>query len=225
MLSISATDAWRAAYPGAAIGLLELSQITQAAAASLDQQKRKTEERMRRRYEGFTRQAFLSLPIMSAYDKYYRRFGKTYHVLQQVESIVLKGKNLPNVNPAVDANFIAEVDTLVLTAGHDVARLQEPIRMDIAREGDGLVQMNGTEKKLLAGDMVMRDSQGVCCAIIYGQDNISPILLETTHVLYVSYAPAGVPIEQVNSQLTMIKENILTFSPATVVEQQKILAA
>jgi len=46
----------------------------------------------------------------------------------QVESIVSKGKSLPNVTPLVDANFVAEVETLVLTAGHDVAKLQAPFR-------------------------------------------------------------------------------------------------
>lgn len=226
MLSISATDEWRRAYPGALIGLLELSQVQpQTVSARLDQKKRETEERLRRRYADFTRQAFLSLPIMAAYDKYYRRFGKTYHVLQQVESIVFKGKNLPDVSPLVDANFCSEVDTLVLTAGHDVERLQAPIVMDIAREGDRLVQMNGAEKTLPAGDMLMRDSHGVCCSIIYGQDNISPISPTTAKVLYVAYAPAGVTVEQVTAQLEMIKENVLSFSPDAVQEQLTLLAA
>ena len=118
MLSISATDAWRDAHPGI-IGLLEVSGIENTnASSSLDERKRSMETKLRERYQGFTRHDFLALPIMSAYETYYKRFDKTYHVLLQVESIVLKGKSLPNVIPLVDANFIAEVETLVLTAGH-----------------------------------------------------------------------------------------------------------
>src|SRR5215510_13870722 len=111
MLAISATGAWRAAHPGGAIGLLELSGVDKASTqAGLADRKRETEARMRARYQGLTRQDFTSLPVMSAYVRYYKRFGKTYHVALQLESIVLKGKGLPDVTPLVDANFVAEVE-------------------------------------------------------------------------------------------------------------------
>jgi DNA/RNA-binding domain of Phe-tRNA-synthetase-like protein len=226
MLTISSTDDWRKIYPGASFGFLELSHVENVpVSSSMDEQKRETEIRLRERYQGFTRQDFLALPVMSAYDLYYRHFDKTYHVLQQVESIVLKGKNLPNIVPLVDANFMAEVDTLVLTAGHDVAKLQGEITMDVARAGEQMVQMNGTPKTLLVGDMLMRDSHGVCCSIIYGQDNISPLSPQSTQALYVAYAPAGVPAEQVNTHLQRIWENVLLFAPAAVMEQKRLILA
>jgi DNA/RNA-binding domain of Phe-tRNA-synthetase-like protein len=224
MLKISATEAWRKAQPGAVFGLLELSGVDNTTASpQLETQKRETETRLRERYKGFTRQDFLALPVMSAYERYYRRFDKTYHVLLQVESIVLKGKNLPTVSPLVDANFIAEVDTLVLTAGHDADLLQADIIMDVAQPVDQMTQMNGTLKSLLAGDMLMRDSHGVCCTILYGQDNVSPLTAKSSHALYVAYAPAGVPAGLVETHLQRIKENVLLFWPAAVVEQQRLL--
>ena len=144
MLTISATDEWRTAHPGAIIGLLELSGVENThSSPQLDERKRETEARLRESYKGFTRQDFLSLPVMSAYERYYKQFDKTYHVQLQLESIVLKGKSLPDVSPLVDSNFIAEVETLVLTAGHDVAKLCGSILMDVSREGDHFTQMNG----------------------------------------------------------------------------------
>ena len=226
MLSISATDEWRAAQPGAAIGLLDLSGIDKAhSPARLGDRKRETEALLRARYRGLTRQDFSALPVMSAYVRYYKRFGKTYHVQLQVESIVAKGKSLPNVTALVDANFIAEVETLVLTAGHDAAKLQGAVSIDVSRDGDQMTQMSGGLKPLLAGDMIMRDANGVCCSIIYGQDNRSPISSETAHVLYVAYAPAGVPAEIVGAQLRKIEENVRLFSPTLVVEQHRVLSA
>lgn len=226
MLLISAADEWRTTHSGAIIGLLELSDVENTRSSpQLDKRKRETEVRLRERYGGFTRQNFLSLPVMSNYERYYKRFNKTYHVQLQVESIVLKGKNLPNVCPLVDSNFIAEVETLVLTAGHDVAKLQGPILIDVSRDGDDITQMNGTSKAIRAGDMIMRDANGVCCSIIYGQDNRSPIASETSHVLYVAYAPAGVPSETVNTQLQRIEENIRLFSPTAIVERHQLLYA
>jgi DNA/RNA-binding domain of Phe-tRNA-synthetase-like protein len=226
VLAISATAEWRAAHPGAVIGLLELSRVDNSRPSpALDDRKRKTEARLRDRYQGFARPDFLSLPVMAAYVRYYKRFGKTYHVQLQVESIVLKSKSLPNVSPLVDANFVAEVDTLVLTAGHDVDKLHGHVSIDVSREGDELTQMDGVAKVIRAGDMIMRDDKGIRCSILYGQDNRSPISGQTSHVLYVAYAPPDVPAEAVTALLRAIEEHARLFSPLAVTEQQQLLVA
>src|SRR5262245_8772498 len=147
MLVISATAQWRTAHRGAVVGLLELSSVENThPSLQLDDRKRETEARVYERYRGFVRQDFVALPVMAAYARYYKAFNKTYHVQLQLESIVLKQKRLPNVSPLVDASFIAEMDTLVLTAGHDVGKLQEAISIDVARAGDALRQMTGAQK-------------------------------------------------------------------------------
>lgn len=193
---------------------------------ALDDRKRQTEARLRERYRGFTRKEFLSLPIMAAYARHYRRFGKTYHVLLQLESIVFKGKDLPSVSPLVDANFAAEVETLVLTAGHDVRKLHGEIVIDVARDGDQLAPMTGGAPKTVpAGDIIMRDAKGVCCSIIYGLDGRSPITAEASHVLYVAYAPAGVPHDIVDAHLRLIEEHARLVSGAAVTEQRRLLVA
>lgn len=226
MMKISATDEWKIAHPGALIGLLELSGVENTQPSpGLEAAKREVETSLRERYAGYTRPDLLRLSVMAAYERYYRRFDKTYHVLLQVESIVLKGKSLPNVSPLVDANFMAEVETLVLTAGHDAAQLMEEVVMDVSRPGERMVQMNGTDKAILPGDMVMRDAQGICCSILYGQDNRSPITPATRGVLYVAYAPQGVGMENVEAQLRKIEAYVRLFSPQARVEQVRLLRA
>jgi DNA/RNA-binding domain of Phe-tRNA-synthetase-like protein len=223
---VTATAEWRTAHPGAVIGLLELSRVQNAhPSVQLDERKRETEARLRERYQGFARRDFLALPVMAAYAQYYKRFNKTYHVQLQVESIVLKEKRLPDVSPLVDANFIAEVETLVLTAGHDVGKLQGAVSIDVSQDGDELTQMTGMPKAIRSGDMIMRDASGICCSIIYGQDNRSPISSETAHVLYVAYAPVGVPAETVEAHLRAVEENARLFSPIAVREQRQLLLA
>ncbi|MBT3339025.1 MAG: hypothetical protein HN855_08255 [Anaerolineae bacterium] len=226
MIFISAKKAWDETHPEAVIGLLEVSGVENTQKCiPLDDLKRETEVRLREKYGEFTRQALVALPIMAAYKSYYSRFKKTYHVQLQVESIAQKGRKLPNMSPLVDANFVAEVETFILTAGHDVAKLEKPILIDVSREGDQITQMNGEKKPMRTGDMVMRDAGGVSCSIIYGQDNRSFISAETTHVLYVAYAPNGVSPERVERQLEKIEENIHLFSPNAVVEQKRLLKA
>jgi len=226
VLLISATDAWRAAHPGAAIGLLELSGVEQPPSCpALNARKRDVETSLRERYKSLTRPELASLPVMGAYVRYYKRFTKTYHVQLQLESIVSKGKSLPDVSPLVDSNFVAELETLVVTAGHDAAKLRDPVSIDVSRDGDQIAQMNGALKALPVGDMIMRDASGVCCSIIYGQDNRSPIAAETSRVLYVAYAPPGVATDVVEAQLRKIEENVRLCSPAAIVLQQRVIAA
>jgi DNA/RNA-binding domain of Phe-tRNA-synthetase-like protein len=226
MLNISATNAWHTAHRGATIGLLEISGIDNSRSSTLmEEHKRAAEASLREQYKDFKRADFLALPVMSAYDQYYKRFNKTYHVQLQLESIVLKGKSLPSVSAAVDAYFMAEVETLILTAGHDVKKLNGPLLIDVSQEGDTIRQMNGEDKPIRAGDMVMRDAESTRCSIIYGQDSLSLISADTSHVLYVAYVPSGISADIIEGQLQKIEENIRLFSPQAMVEQQRLLSA
>lgn len=226
MRAISATRNWKTAHPEAVIGLLEISGVDNTQSSlPLEALKRETETRLRERYKGFQRSDFRAQPVIAAYERYYKKFDKTYHVQLQLESIVLKAKPLPAVSPLVDANFTAEVETLVLTAGHDVARLTGDVWIDVSREGDTITQMNGSVKALRAGDMLMRDAGGVCCTVIYGQDNRSPISKATTHALYVAYAPAGVAADRVALQLQKIEAHVRLFAPTAALDQQRLISA
>ena len=195
------------------------------ACGELDQRKRRVEQSLRERFAGLSRPEYTTVEVLRHYVRYYKAFEKTYHVQLQLESIVSKNKSLPSVSPLVDANFVAELETLVLTAGHDVAKLRAPLCIDLSRAEDVIVQMNGSVKPMRAGDMVMRDADAVSCSIIYGQDNRSPISPRTTHALYVAYAPPGVPAAAVESQLTGVLANVRTFAPGCAVLQQTLLRA
>jgi DNA/RNA-binding domain of Phe-tRNA-synthetase-like protein len=129
------------------------------------------------------------------------------------------------VSPAVDANFMAEVETLILTAGHDAQTLTRPVVIDVSRDDDQMIQMNGTSRAVRAGDMIMRDAGGVSCSIIYGQDARSPITPETSRVLYVAYAPAPIAPDIVERQLRGVEENLRLVSEGLVVEQRRLLTA
>ena len=223
---ISATESWRTRHPQAVMGLLEVAGVDNTVSCpELDQHKRAVETSLRRRYDGVSRSGLVSADVMREYVRYYKSFDKTYHVLLQLESIVSKGRRLPDVSPLVDANFMSELETLVLTAAHDAAKLLQPLRIDVAVPGDRLVQMNGTEKAMPAGDIVMRDAGGIYCSILHGQDNRSAVSRQTTHVLYVAYGAPEVPPAAVQAQLEGILRYVRSCAPNCVVEQQTLLPA
>lgn len=226
MLAITATSAWQSAHPGAIIGLLEVSGVDNTRPSpALEAAKQRLEADLRSRYSNYTRTEFLAISVLHQYHTYYRRFDKTYHVLLQLESLVLKGKSLPSIAPLVDANFSAELETLVLAAGHDADRLSVPLEIDVTRAGDTFTQMGGNLKSLPPGDMLMRDRDGISCTILYGQDDRSPITAATTHALYVVYAPPGIADAAVELYFDLLLRNIRLFAPDCAVLQRTLIKA
>jgi DNA/RNA-binding domain of Phe-tRNA-synthetase-like protein len=226
MIEIAVSSRWRKRFPGAYIGMLLIGNVDNTErATSLDKLKKEVVSALRNKYAGYDREKLLELEVLQAYKSYYKKFGKTFHLQLQLESILLKGKSLPNVNPLVDANFAAEMDSLLLTAGHDADRLCSPVTIDVSNGSEELIQMNGGKKTLKTNDMMMTDSEGVVCTIIYGQDRRTLITPDTRRALYVTYVPAGLDELAIIAHLNTLKNNVLSFAPDAVVEYQQVHAA
>ncbi len=218
MIQINVTDRWRANFSGGHVGVLLVGKVDNTArAAPLDERKREIEMRLREKFGGFSRAELLELEVLKAYRNFYKRFGNTYHLQLQLESI-LKGKSLPSVSPLVDANFAAELETLVLTAGHDADLLTSPLTLDATRGGEAFTGMNGFVKTLKPDDVMMTDALGIVCTIIAGQDARTLISPATRRALYVAYAPPGIPVAAAERQLEIIRKNVLLFAPAAEIE-------
>ncbi|MBN1137269.1 MAG: hypothetical protein JXM73_11835, partial [Anaerolineae bacterium] len=98
------TDTWRQAYPGASVGMLTMRGVANPETSpGLDRRKGALEADLRARYGQLDRAALRAQPVMQAYATYYKRFGKSYHVQQQVESVAWKGRSIPHVSALVEA--------------------------------------------------------------------------------------------------------------------------
>ena len=226
MLEIDVTGRWRKTFPGGHVGVLQVGNIdNRFGSSALELTKQEITDGLRRSHGGMTRHELLEDPILAAYRDYYRGFNKTYHVLLQLESVVNKGKSLPSISPLVDVNFAAELRTRVLTAGHDLDILGSPLTIDASHGGEPFCQMNGNQTQLKPNDMIMRDPDGVSCSIIYGQDNRSPISAETNSVVYVAYAPSGVPLDAVVSHFEVLMNLIRLFAEQPQVGYENIFSA
>jgi DNA/RNA-binding domain of Phe-tRNA-synthetase-like protein len=193
--------------------------------AALDERKAALEQDLRARYAGYDRAALKALPAIQAYDAYYKRFKKTYHVLLQLESVVMKEKAIPRVAALVEAMFMAELDTLLLTAGHDLEAVQMPLRIDVADGSERYVRIDGQEQALKAGDMMIVDAQGILSSVLYGPDRRTQITPATRQVLFTVYAPPGIAPEDVCQHLTEIRDNVLLVAPGAAVESLAVYVA
>ena len=180
---------------------------------ALDVKKHAVTAALRERYAGYDRAALKALPVLRAYADHYRRFRKTYHIQLQLESIILKGKEIPQVATLVEAMFVAELEDLLLTAGHDLAKVQQPLRLDVAQGSEQFEPLRGEERVLKAGDMFITDTQGILSTVLEGSDHRTQITPGTQQVLFTTYAPAGIGAPMVADHLTGIEANVRLFAP------------
>ncbi len=148
-----------------------------------------------------------------------------WHVGLQLESVVLKGKSLPSVAALVEAMFMAELDDLLLTAGHDPDRLVLPLTLDVAKGDEIYTLLRGDQQALKAGDMYVRDGEGVISSIIYGPDQRTQIAPETHSVVFTVYAPPGVSTEAVGAHLRSLEANVRLVAPQAVVVVSAVVEA
>jgi DNA/RNA-binding domain of Phe-tRNA-synthetase-like protein len=217
---LTVTEAWRRTYPEAHVGVLAMRDVRNPRRhAELERRKQALEEELRARFAGKSKAALAALPTMRAYRDYYKRFRKTYHVLLQLRSVALEGKPLPSVAALVEASFMAELKNGLLTAGHDLDRVQAPITLDVAQGDEEYVLLNGRQQTLKAEDMIMRDVQGVICSVIYGLDRRTAIGPDTRRVMFVVYAPQGINTQTVQEHLEEMQENVGLIAPGAIVEE------
>ncbi len=120
-------------YPKAHIGLLVMHGVSNPAVHDdLQTRKRDVELELRARFSAKTPNELDSIHPFSIYSAYYRKFDKTYHVTGQLKSIVFKDKSIPSVAALVEAIFIAELKNGLLTAGHDLDRIEPPLHLEAA---------------------------------------------------------------------------------------------
>ncbi len=217
----SVSNDWKRAYPGAHAGILAMRNVTNPTRHSeLDHQKEELEADLRTLFKD--RDSLKSLEPIKAYQAYFKRFKKTYHVFQQLESVIFKDKSIPQVAALVEAMFMEELRNMLLTAGHDLDVVKTPLKLDIAKGNEKYIRMNGQNQVLKAGDMIIADSDAVISSVIYGPDRRTMITPATKRVLFTAYGVPGIGEQSVRQHLEGIEANIRLVSPDSEVELLKV---
>ena len=221
---ITVSESWKATYPGAVAGILIMRNVANRERHPiLEERKEELEQQLRARFAGQDAGALKSLERIQPYVAYYKRFGKSYHVQLQLESVALQGKPIPSVAALVEAMFLAELKNLLLTAGHDLAAVRLPVKIDVATGAERFVRLNGQEQQTKARDMMMTDELGVISSVIYGPDQRTRITRETRDVLFMVYAPPGIGEQAVRDHLDDIRAFVLLVAPEAIVETTEVL--
>ncbi len=169
-------------------------------------------DEIRRRYGHLERAGLKELHPVSAYVAYYKKYGYSYHVLAQVESVLQGKKQLRAESGLLQAMFLTELETMLLTAGHDLGKLRIPVTLNIAAGNEVYLTISGKETNAVQGDLMVCDGNGVISSILRGPDFASRITASTTAVLFTLYAPPGIETGYIREALETMRDRIASFS-------------
>ena len=153
------------------------------------------------------------------YNSYFRMWKKTYtYPIEYQINTIKKGGKFPKVSVLVDSMFIAELNNMVLTSGHDLDTIQGDLTFDISGGDEQYLKINGKEQNLRKGDIFLKDEEGILACILFGPARRTSITPETKNVLYFAWCPLIINEAQVKTHLIEILMNFKKLYPTVTSE-------
>jgi DNA/RNA-binding domain of Phe-tRNA-synthetase-like protein len=118
--------------------------------------------------------------------------------------------------------FTAELDSLILTSGHDLDALRGPLVVDVAEAGDAYTRLSGRDQMLKAGDMIVRDAVGIVASVAYGPDERTRIRSQTAAALFGAWCPVGIGVATATAHLERLAALLRQEWPDAVLEAPEI---
>lgn len=184
--------------------------------------KKELDRTIKSEYRQATRGELKALHPMNVYVSYYKKFGHTYHVLPQLESVI-KSKPIPSGLPLVEAMVMAELKNMLLTAGHDLDKIKAPISLKVSTGNESFTTLSGQNVITIPNDIMIADQENVISSILRGPDLRTAITAHTTRVIYTVYAPFGVEVQLVREHLKDIESYVRIVSEKSVTCLNKVL--
>ena len=125
------------------------------------------------------------------YFRFFRKFKKTFPVMMQFESVLLKGREFPKSNAVTAVPFLVELETHVLCGTHDIDRLMGPVELYQAEAREPFAGLRGDEVHTYPGDVTGRDAGGIIFSMIAGADARTCARQTSRHVFYPVFGVPG----------------------------------
>lgn len=201
-------------YPNAKFGILIMKDVINPSTdLEFNETKSLIKDQLISQYDNYNRKEFVKSEPACFYTNYYKKFKKTYPVQLQLESVVLKSNPIPNVAALVEAMFTAELKNLLLTAGHDLDKIQFPIKLNLSQGTENFTGISEKQQFLTKNDMMLCDGKGIISSILNGPDYRTRITNDTKNVLFFIYTPDGISDDIILNHLNDIKSYVSIFSP------------
>ena len=158
---------------------------------------------LREKYADYDRKAVFG---ENPYFRFFKKFKKTYPVMQQFESVMFKGRPFPEEDPVMGVPFLLELTTFVLSGTHDIDRMDGPLTIFTPSEKLPFLGMRAASTHTYPNDICGRDSSGIIFSMIAGADERTCAREESRHVFYPVFGVPGQAPDALRSAQTRMAE-------------------
>lgn len=170
---------------------------------------------LRERYADYDRKAIFG---GNPYFRFFRKFKKTYPVMQQFETVMFKGRPFPEDDPVTAVPFLLELTTFVLSGTHDIDRIDGSLTIftpDAKLPFDG---MRGDSTHTYPNDICGRDDTGIIFSMIAGADNRTCVHPDSRHVFYPVFGTPDTAPALIEDALETLAGFVRTICPGAKTE-------
>lgn len=147
------------------------------------------------------------------YYRYFKKFKKSYPVMMQLESYLLKGRPFPSGNPINEIAFLAELKTQILLGSHDIDRIEGDMVLFCGTEKTDFPGMRGDTVHIYPGDVSARDDKDIILSMIAGADNRTCITEDSRNIAYIFFGTDKTPEDQFDQMAALLSGYIHTLAP------------
>lgn len=176
-------------------------------------------EAARVKYAGYERKAVFG---ENPYFRFFRKFKKTYPVMLQFESIIVKGQEFPYSEPVTEVPYLLELTTCVLSGTHDLDYVDGAVELYSGTDKTPFAGMHGREQHTYPGDVVGRDGSGIIFSEIAGADDRTCAKPESRHVFYPVFGTPDMSEDFVRSALDTLERYVRLLAPGAETESAVI---
>jgi DNA/RNA-binding domain of Phe-tRNA-synthetase-like protein len=120
---------------------------------------------------------------------------------------ILQGKDLPNINTAVDAYNLVSIETHIAIGAFDDALLKGQLLMRMAEEGEEFLGIGMKEPKTLKGqEIVLSDEESLLAIYPYRDADDTKVTDKTESIYILSCGVPGIEMEQLRNTSLLTKD-------------------
>ena len=165
---------------------------------------------LRCRYEEYDRKAVFG---ENPYVRFFKKFKKTYPVMTQFESVLLKGRPFPRFNPVAEVPFLMEIVTHVLSGTHDADQISGTVELYSGTCKEEFPGLRGVPFHTYPGDFCGRDEEGIIFSMIAGADARTCAKSDSRHVLYPIFRTPELSADVILNTMDVLARYVRVLAP------------
>lgn len=150
--------------------------------------------------------------------RFFKKFKKTYPVMLQYESAILKDRPFPRYNPVSEVAFLAEITTGVLSGAHDTDYIKGVVNLFLSADRTDFVGLRGETVHTYPNDFCARDDEGIIFSLVAGADLRTCAKSDTKNALYPLFGTPDLSVTVLENAAQKLTEYIKVLCPKAEIE-------